>query len=88
MNWYRRTTADANNTMLQRHLDDVVQLGLSPEFGRLPAVPTRWPKGQGRGTGSKPKRKRMMEGKEPAAQQANLPTDAVGNSPDGTGKGF
>jgi hypothetical protein len=99
MNWYARTReaqmapGDTSNSMEMRHLTDVVDLGLS-ELGRLPAVPSRWarpgPKDDDgkprRGKRRREKRRRLMEGREPASQQANLPTDAVGNAPEGTGR--
>jgi hypothetical protein len=97
MRWYLKTLkaqmapGDTSNSMEMRHLTDVVDLGLSKELGRLPTVPSRWAKpgpkddvdGRKR---RREKRRRLMEGREPASQQANLPTDAVGNAPEGTGR--
>jgi hypothetical protein len=102
MNWYKKAQSSSGNdsSMIQRHLSDIVEIGLSPELGRLPTVPSPWPR-PGDDVKGKPgrdneralrrkrrqeKRRRLMEGTEPASQQANLPTDAVGNAPEGTGR--
>jgi len=100
--WYAKSTTSAygDSSMIQRHLPETVELGLAP--GPKPvALPGPWhrpggpvddvhgPMDDGKVRGRKrrkDKRRRLMEGREPASQQGNLPTDAVGNAPEGTGR--
>jgi hypothetical protein len=84
MRWHRN--ADANNSMLDMGLHDVVQRGLDGT-PTLPVVPSPW--------GRQPRRRRtrrqpdavpISQDKTPTATQSLLPTDAVGNAPEGTGR--
>ena len=86
MKWYRHALGSSNNSsMIERGLPEVVELGLDKGFGRLPEIPGPWPR-PGEKRRKKSKRERLLRGREPASQQANLPTDAVGNAPEGTGR--
>ena len=95
MDWYSKTTSAGYNdsSMIERGSPDIVELALT-EPG-LSSVVTVWdnnedaeipPRKRRRQKRRQEKRRRLMEGREPAVQKGNLPTSAMGNAPDGTGR--
>lgn len=88
MNWYEGMTtasdSSSNSSPLERGLDDIVELGLEPGGKTTMPVVSPWRKpGRDRRKGKRP----IPDlSRFPAAEDASLPTDATGNSPDGMGR--
>lgn len=84
MLWHKK--AESDNSLIDMGLPDAVQRGLdgSPT---LPVVPSPWGRQPRRRRHGKPGNAvRPIPAKTPMAEQSNLPTAAVGNSPEGTGR--
>lgn len=90
MNWYERmtrvTASDSSNdsSPLERGLEDIVELGLKPGGKALMPVVSPWKKP---GRDRRRKRRPLPDlSRIPTSEDASLPTDATGNSPDGIGR--